>query len=175
MARRHQGRVISQETDFVVNMRRRNYKWLALVAVVVWSVLAGIGLAAGWGATAQVVMAGLFGLIALLCYFISVRTGPTVVFEDGIEYDAGLYRRFDPWHRLMWGWEDDMGITLRRVHGIEATLGVLDNRRESVSLVVVPFDMPDYQRVRDYVQRALHETHSAQGTKWVWEGAHGFR
>jgi hypothetical protein len=172
---RHGGRVISQETDFVVNMRRSNYRWGALIAIVIWSVLAGVGLMAGWSATTHEAVAGVFGLIAFLCYFVSLRTGPTIVTEDGIEYDAGPFRRFDPWHRLMWGWEDQSGITLRRVHGIEAALGVLDNRKRSVTLVVVPFDIPDYARVRDHIQRALHDAHASQGTRWVWEGPHRYR
>ena len=169
MASAMRGRVISTETDFVSDMRKRNYMYGALAVFVVWSIIAGIALAAGAGALAQVFLAAIFGIIVLYLYGVSSRMRPMVVYEYGIEYSSGLSRRFDPWNRLMYAWEDGDGLTLRRVHGIEAAMGVLDNRSEAVTLVTVPFDMPGYRQVVDYIMRVLPDAHRARGTKWRWD------
>jgi len=169
LARNYQGRAISKETDFVVNMKKKNYRWGAIIVVILWIVFAVIAGVATWSALLPVIISIIFGFIALYLYAVSVRFRPMIVYEYGIEYSSGFSRKFDPWGRLMWSHEDGSGLTLRRVHGIEAAMGVLDNRSAAVTLVVVPFDMPDYRYVVDYILKVLPDAHWAQGTKWRWE------
>ena len=170
MTKNFQGRAISTETDFVVNMKKKNYRWGAIIVVIIWAVLSVILALVTWGILLPVIISIPFAIIALYLYAVSVRFRPLIVYEYGIEYSSGISRKFDPWGRLMWYREDESGLILRRVHGIEAAMGILDNRRQAVTLVTVPFDMPEYRYVVNYILKVLPDAHWNQGTKWRWEG-----
>ena len=170
MQKQFQGRAISVETDFVVNMKKKNYKWGAIIVVIIWAVLGAVSGVATMSVLLPLIVSIPLGIIALYLYAVSVRFRPMIVYEYGIEYSSGISRKFDPWGRLMWYREDESGLLLRRVHGIEAAMGLLDNRTDSVTLVTVPFDMPDYSYVVSYILKVLPDAHWNQGTKWKWEG-----
>jgi hypothetical protein len=174
LAKSYKGEVMSTEPEFAALLKKEYYKKAAIVVVIIWAALAVLGGFFVPYLILQVVLAAIFGFIALYLYAISVRYGPMVVYEYGIEHSMGMSRKFDPWGRLMWGWEDGEGLHLRRVHGIEAAMRVLDERPEVVKVLVVPLDIPDYRWVTDYILKVLPEAHWNQGTKWRWDVPAGF-
>jgi hypothetical protein len=174
MSRRYQGEVLGVEPEFRSLEKRELYKRMTVLVVITWVVLAVLGAITLPYLALQVILAALFGIISLYLFAVHKRFRPMVVYQYGVEYSSGASRVFDPWGRLMWGWEDGEGLHLRRVHGIEAAMKVLDERPEVVKVVVIPRDIPTYPQVVEYILRALPEAHWAQGTKWRWDVPRGF-
>lgn len=172
---KYQGREMAVEPAYRIESRRRSYTWGWRVFLVLWIALAAVAAVLFWNVYIQAFLAAFFGIVALYLFAVARRIRPMVVYEYGIEVSDGFSRPFFPWGRLMWGWEDNEGLHLRRVHGIEAAMKVLDDRPEVVKVLVVPRDLPTYRDIVEYIKRVLPDAHFAQGTKWMWDRGARYR
>jgi hypothetical protein len=166
LARAYKGNLLSEEPPFLIEMRRKKYR----LGAMIFGVLTVFFLVSAFFTSMFVlVLVVILGFTALYLFLVGLRVGPMLVYEGGIEYSKGITRGFDPWDRLMYCTEDAEGVTLRRVHGIEASMGLIDNRPSASTFIVVPPGMSDYYRVKDYILRSIQDTHLSRGTKWHYD------
>ena len=160
------GRVLSEESDIDVRATRTKLTlWVALPILAMIILVAFVNTNGIWVAW----VAG-FGLLAFLLFLNARLHGPMRVYETGIEYSGFIIRKFYPWNRLMLYSETMEGIELRRVHALEAAMGVLDNRNEVVETVKFSATMPNYSRVKEFIRASVVAANVAQSTKYMWDG-----
>ena len=161
-ARAEWGALLSEEPGWKVGLERKKRMLLSVVPLAVFVLLAipyhSNGIWVLWGI--------LTGPVFLFLFARGLLYWGLRVYEGGIEYPSLARMMFGTWDRWLIVSDQPTSLRLRKVHGIEAAMGMIDTRHRSYEKFIdFGPDMTNFVRTKNHIVDSVYNVNAALGQK----------